>query len=88
MKFNLLKHTGTYTYLIILSIFVLFPLVFSFSQSLMTNQEVNRWPPPIIPGPIWPATPDPSHHTSPPMMSASINPVTYRLVIIPLLRWL
>jgi multiple sugar transport system permease protein len=49
MKFNLLKHTGTYTYLIILSIFVLFPLVFSFSQSLMTNQEVNRWPPPIIP---------------------------------------
>lgn len=49
MKFNLLKHTGTYTYLIILSIFVMFPLVFSFSQSLMTNQEVNRWPPPIIP---------------------------------------
>ncbi len=49
MKFNLLKHTGTYTYLVILSLFVLFPLVFSFSQSLMTNQEVNRWPPPIIP---------------------------------------
>ena len=49
MKFNLLKHTGTYTYLIILSICVLFPLVFSVSQSLMTNQEVKRWPPPIIP---------------------------------------
>jgi multiple sugar transport system permease protein len=38
----------TYIFLIGLSIFVLFPLVFSFSQSLMTNQEVNRWPPPII----------------------------------------
>jgi multiple sugar transport system permease protein len=35
--------------LIILGVFVLFPLLFSFSQSLMTNQEVNRWPPPIIP---------------------------------------
>jgi multiple sugar transport system permease protein len=49
MKLNLLTKVGTYTFLIILSIFVLFPLLFSFSQSLMTNQEVNRWPPPIIP---------------------------------------
>lgn len=38
-----------YLLLIILSIFVLFPLLFTFSQSLMTNQEVNRWPPPMIP---------------------------------------
>jgi multiple sugar transport system permease protein len=49
MGLKLLRHSGTYIFLIILSIFVLFPLVFSFSQSLMTNQEVNRWPPPIIP---------------------------------------
>src|SRR5690606_9071985 len=45
----LLPHFWTYLFLIIMAIFVLFPLVFSFSQSLMTNQEVNRWPPPIIP---------------------------------------
>lgn len=38
-----------YLYLILLTIIVLFPLIFAFSQSLMTNQEVNRWPPPIIP---------------------------------------
>lgn len=46
---SLVRNLGTYIFLIIMSIFVLFPLVFSFSQSLMTNQEVNRWPPPIIP---------------------------------------
>jgi multiple sugar transport system permease protein len=46
---SIFRNLGTYLFLIILSIFVLFPLVFSFSQSLMTNQEVNRWPPPIIP---------------------------------------
>ncbi len=47
--FNHLGQYGlTYVFLIILSIFVLFPLLFSFSQSLMTNQEVNRWPPPLI----------------------------------------
>jgi multiple sugar transport system permease protein len=44
-----LRHFWTYFFLIILGVIVLFPLVFSFSQSLMTNQEVNRWPPPIIP---------------------------------------
>ncbi|MFO7320209.1 MAG: carbohydrate ABC transporter permease [Chloroflexota bacterium] len=38
-----------YALLISLSIFVLFPLLFSLSQSFMTNQEVNRWPPPMIP---------------------------------------
>jgi multiple sugar transport system permease protein len=45
----LFRNFWTYAFLILLSVFVLFPLVFSFSQSLMTNQEVNRWPPPIIP---------------------------------------
>jgi multiple sugar transport system permease protein len=43
------RNIWTYLFLIILSLLVVFPLVFSFSQSLMTNQEVNRWPPPIIP---------------------------------------
>lgn len=27
----------------------MFPLVITFTQSLMTNQQVNHWPPPIIP---------------------------------------
>jgi len=31
-----------------MGLFVLFPLVIIFSQSLMTNQQVLRWPPPII----------------------------------------
>lgn len=43
------RNFWSYLFLIVMSIFVLFPLLFSFSQSLMTNQEVNRWPPPIIP---------------------------------------
>src|SRR5258708_40181905 len=38
-----------YLFLIVMGLFVLFPLVFAFSQSLMTQQQVNRWPPPIIP---------------------------------------
>jgi multiple sugar transport system permease protein len=32
-----------------MGLFVLFPLVVTFSQSIMTNQAVNRWPPPVIP---------------------------------------
>src|ERR1700752_1173804 len=43
------RHIWTYVFLILLSIFVLFPLVIIFSQSLMTNQQVNRYPPTIIP---------------------------------------
>jgi len=52
MKFretHLYRNLATYIFLIVLGIIVLFPLVFSFSQSLMTNQQVNRWPPPILP---------------------------------------
>lgn len=45
---SFVQNLGTYVFLLILGIIVLFPLVFAFSQSLMTNQEVNRWPPPII----------------------------------------
>jgi multiple sugar transport system permease protein len=43
------QHWWAYLILIVLAVFVLFPLLFTFSQSLMTNQEVNRWPPPMIP---------------------------------------
>jgi len=43
------RHFGVYVFLLVLSAFVLFPLVIAVSQSFMTNQEVNRWPPKIIP---------------------------------------
>jgi multiple sugar transport system permease protein len=38
-----------YIYLIALSLFVVVPLLTVVLQSFMTNQEVNRWPPQIIP---------------------------------------
>ena len=40
---------GAYIVVILLSIFVVFPMLIAISQSFMTNQEVNRWPPQIIP---------------------------------------
>src|SRR5258708_2668382 len=43
------QHWWTYLFLIGMGLFVLFPLVVTLSQSVMTNQQVNRWPPPIIP---------------------------------------
>ncbi len=43
------RNFPTYIFLVIMGIIVLFPLIFSFSQSLMTNQQVNRWPPPLLP---------------------------------------
>lgn len=46
---HLYKYFGTYAFLVVLSALVLFPLVIAVSQSFMTNQEVNRWPPKIIP---------------------------------------
>lgn len=46
---SMVRHWPTYLVLAILSAIVLFPLVITVSQSLMTNQEVNRWPPRIIP---------------------------------------
>jgi multiple sugar transport system permease protein len=45
---HLYRNVWTYLFLIIMGLFVLFPLVIIFSQSLMTNQQVLRWPPPII----------------------------------------
>lgn len=38
-----------YALLIVLSIFVMFPMMIAIAQSFMTNQAVNRWPPQIIP---------------------------------------
>jgi multiple sugar transport system permease protein len=44
-----LRNLPAYTWLIFVSLLVVMPLVIAVSQSLMTNAEVNRWPPPIIP---------------------------------------
>lgn len=46
---HLSKNLWTYVFLIVLGIFVIFPLLITVSQSLMTTQQVNRWPPPLIP---------------------------------------
>src|SRR5262245_11553988 len=46
---HVFRHLGTYLFLIILGLFVVMPLLIIFSQSLMTNQQVNHWPPPILP---------------------------------------
>ncbi|HEX2618508.1 MAG TPA: hypothetical protein VHL11_00140, partial [Phototrophicaceae bacterium] len=43
------KNTWSYLFLIVMSLFVVLPLLIVVSQSLMTNQAVNRWPPQIIP---------------------------------------
>jgi multiple sugar transport system permease protein len=46
---TLYKHFWAYLFLVVLSAFVLFPLLIALSQSLSTNAAVNRWPPEIIP---------------------------------------
>jgi len=46
---SLSKHFSAYAFLIVMSIFVLTPLLIAFSQSFMTNAAVNRWPPQLIP---------------------------------------
>ncbi len=43
------SNVWAYIYLIALSLFVVVPLLTVVLQSFMTNQEVNRWPPQIIP---------------------------------------
>src|SRR5664279_611410 len=42
------RNLGSNIFLVILGILVAFPLVLIFSQSLMTNQEMYRWPPQIV----------------------------------------
>lgn len=52
MKFkdlNVFSNFWSYALLIIASLFVVVPLLTIVSQSFMTNQEVNRWPPQLIP---------------------------------------
>ncbi len=46
---SLYRQWGTYAVLAVLSAIVLFPLLITVSQSFMTNQEVNRWPPQVFP---------------------------------------
>jgi multiple sugar transport system permease protein len=48
-RFSLPENFWAYTFLLVMSVIVLFPLTIAVSQSFMTNQEVNRWPPKIIP---------------------------------------
>lgn len=43
-----INNLGPYTFLIILTILIAFPLVLIFSQSLMYNKEMYQWPPQII----------------------------------------
>jgi multiple sugar transport system permease protein len=43
------QHFWAYAFLLVLVLFVVFPLLIALSQSFMSNQEVNRWPPAIIP---------------------------------------
>lgn len=47
--FSLGDNFWAYLVLAALSLFVILPMSIAFSQSLMTNQEVNRWPPRMIP---------------------------------------
>src|SRR5687768_6588698 len=49
MRNSISNNIWAYAFLIIVSLFVVLPLLTVFSQSFMTNQEVNRWPPQIIP---------------------------------------
>lgn len=42
------RNIPAYVYLIILSLIILGPLLIIFSQSLMSNQEINRWPPKLL----------------------------------------
>lgn len=48
-KSSVFKHFWSYAFLIVLSAFVVFPMLIAVSQSFMTNQEVNRWPPKVVP---------------------------------------
>ncbi len=49
LRRHLTEHITAYSLLAVLTIFVLFPLIIAISQSFMTNQEVNRWPPKMFP---------------------------------------
>lgn len=48
-KQPLSRNVPAYAFLIFMSLFVVLPLMVAVSQSFMTNQEVNRWPPKLIP---------------------------------------
>jgi multiple sugar transport system permease protein len=43
------RYFWVYVFLFLMAIFVVFPMMVAISQSFMTNQAVNRWPPQIIP---------------------------------------
>lgn len=48
-KTSLPRYFWVYVFLILMAAFVVLPMMIAISQSFMTNQAVNRWPPQIIP---------------------------------------
>src|SRR5690606_8056 len=44
-----MRYFPAYGFLLVMSLFVIMPLLVAFSQSFMTNAAVNRWPPQLIP---------------------------------------
>jgi multiple sugar transport system permease protein len=54
MSKRTLNNWPSYLFLIIMGLVVAFPIILIFSQSLMSNQEINRWPPRILTNaPTW-----------------------------------
>lgn len=43
------RNFWTYVVLLVLAMFVIFPMSVAVSQSFMTNAEVNQWPPKLLP---------------------------------------
>lgn len=43
------RHLWAYAILVVLALFVILPMLVAVSQSFMTNQDVNDWPPMLIP---------------------------------------
>lgn len=50
---NLLRHVFIYSALIIISIVVLFPIVWLFATALKTPEQQYEWPPRLIPSPLY-----------------------------------
>jgi multiple sugar transport system permease protein len=49
MRKTITDNLWAYAFLVAVSLFVVMPLLTTLSQSFMTNQEVNHWPPQLIP---------------------------------------
>jgi multiple sugar transport system permease protein len=49
LRRSISENIWAYAFLLVVSLFVVLPLLTTLSQSFMTNQEVNRWPPQMLP---------------------------------------